>query len=464
MSPAPDISELDDILDGEVADGLGASLDTIKPSSRFEEAEDDDERPTPADGASGGDESDEDEQVDEEEDDEGDEENDEGEEDGEDDGQPRNPDGTFAEKSKEGADAPARTEAQGAGKDAVADVAKAGEQPVVDKGAAAAATDPQWQPFSVTVDRTDVAIPEALVQRVGGFVMLGVPEAQYPDFTRRIVRGVEAERQWRGLQEEKRRAAADREFEKTKPEVRTESQIEADLLLERLKPHAAALLEPHELDLIEAHVKIELGKQNDALREWESKRSQPPEPTIEEQQLEGIAETMIELRDHFADELKGLADEDLLEVIRQIAPVRNALYWQDTNEKGEKVWMRNTQYVYDQLKSKAAAKASAASTATRDATPAATGTTASGGTPAADRADRFNKGQDTAARPTSTSLKDRRGTTGARNRPPNRGTTGSGSGKRRDSRTSEQRAEDDFRKTTRGFMSNPGLDIPDDDE
>lgn len=332
----------------------------------------------------------------------------------------------------------------------------------------AAEQPPAWEPLAITVDRASVPIPEAVVSRANGHVILGIKEDQFAEFQRRLVKGVVAERSWRQLNDGVKQLEAEREAARTRPATRSDAEVEADVLMQYLKPHMADLFDETTLKLIDAEVKLAQRAEQDKVRQHETQRAQQTDDAsaAERQVLEGMATTIIEIADapEFAAEFQSLTQDDLRSVLQELQPISRAVFWKDTDG-----WMRNTQLVYDRLKAKAEAKASTKSSASSTsatsataspATPPTGGTTANAGT-GKDRAERFNQGQATAAQPTTTSVKARRTTptsrpsaTAGHHRPARAAAT---------AHTSQQEAEDAFRRTTRSFLSSDSLDFPDEE-
>lgn len=330
-----------------------------------------------------------------------------------------------------------------------------------------ATTEQQWEPFAIKVDRAQVPIEEAVVSRANGHTFIAVPDAKFADFQRRIVRGYAAERAWRGIQQREQQLEREAEIQKNRPAIRSDSEVEADLLLDLLKDKLPDVLEPHELDNLQLRVKLAQHDEKEKLSKYETdSRSRSTEAeTTQRAQDEGIAQTIVELVDdpQFAAEFSHLTDDDLRGLVAKLQPVRASLYWKEGDQ-----WMRNTQYMYDRLKELAASRkgAPAASTGTTDATPPKGGTTATAGTAgtaAATRAERLNRAGDTAAKPKTTSVKD--GRTASSTRPPEKGHHRADRTKgKQDARTPAMKAEDTVRKTTRSYLNSPSLDFEDGDE
>lgn len=333
-----------------------------------------------------------------------------------------------------------------------------------------------WTPFSVTVDREAVGIPEAQLSRANGHVILGIPEDKFPDFQRRIVRGVAAERTWRQLHDGVRQLEEERKAQAERPAIRSDSEVEADLLLEVLKPLAKDLLTEEQVENLALRVQIAQGDEKKKVAQWETDRTGKAEADrVEHEAVIGqLAESIIETVEN-ADgtrkpEYAHLSDDDLREVMADMAKHSRGII----SKNGDK-YERNTSLVQFVLSN--FAKAKAAATATKDApagapaapatpsgapsgassaTPAKAGTTAAAAPAPGDRADKFNAAQGTAARPTTTSVKARR--SAGTGRPASGRTTGEPR-RPKDPRTPAQRAEDEHMKTTRAFLRSPTLEI-----
>lgn len=362
---------------------------------------------------------------------------------------------------------PAGFKGTASAKDGAAGAGAAATAGATKDSAAGAAAEQTWEPFAVKVDRAQVPIEEAVISRSNGHTFIAVPDAKFNDFQRRIVRGYAAERAWRGIQEREQQLEREREIERNRPKIRTDSEVEADLMLDVLKPHLGDILDEQQLENLQLKVAIAQRDEKAKLAtyETESRTKASEAETTQRAQDEGIATTIVELVEDpkYAAQFAHLTDDDLRGLIRQLQPVRNALYYRDGDG-----WVRNTQYMFDRLTELAAARklGAAASTTTTGArgmtgttaTPSKDGTTAATGT-ATTRAERLNRAGETAARPTTTSVKA--GRTATATRPSaQRSTTGTTrQPDKKDTRTPAMKAEDRVRTSTRQFMSSDGLDF-----
>lgn len=333
------------------------------------------------------------------------------------------------------------------------------EQPAADAAIA-------WEPFSVTVDKESVTIPEAQVSRRDGHTFLAIPDDKLPDFQRRMSRAHVAERKWRDLDAGLKAVEAEREALANRPPVRSDSEVEVDVMLEALKPMMADLFTAEQLENLELRVKLAQREEKEKVGQYETERATQSSKQQEAEQqaaaeVEEFGDTVrsivtAELPAELKAKLDGLTPADVDAVVAALVPIRAALI--DEDDEGRYV---NTQYVFDRLAERAAltraTRASSTSATTAAPAPSTTATTPApaGTTVTATRAERFNRGQDTAARPTTTSLKA--GRTDA-SRPPERGTTGS---PRRPAAPlpAAMAAEDEFTATLRDYTRSPGLDF-----
>lgn len=320
--------------------------------------------------------------------------------------------------------------------------------------------DTGWAPFSVTVDREAVPIADVAVSKANGHVIYAVPEAKAADFNRRIVRGIAAERYWRQLTDEKRTIEEERKALAERPPVRTDSEVEADVLLEALKPHLATLFDETELENLNLKVKVAQGEEKGKLSEWETSRVTAREAEGKEREAvanelgDMVAGIIADDTGALRPEYKHLDDAAMTELMPLVMKHANALVTK--NPEGKYARQHElAEFVVAQFA--AARKPAVAEPPKADPTPAK-GTTGKDTGKAGDRAERFNTGVTTAARPTSTNLKERR--TREKGRPATRRTTGESRGRKdRDRRTPEQREEDEFLKLKRSYTTSATLDM-----
>lgn len=357
---------------------------------------------------------------------------------------------------------------------------------------AAGGAAPAWGEVAITVQRAPFKIPEAVMQRRKGpdgqeFVFLAMPEGEYNRFTQRIGMGVVAQRMSRDLDQrirdldslqqqitEERQSSSrpkDAAWDASTASWRqitkegnlgevvkgfrppSDTEIEAQMWLDtiRKKGVLAELLEQHEIDNLELRIKLAQNAARDGYTQFEKDRQSQASEVAQHEDIQkrGIVETVVETAESYP-EFKNLSDDDLKEVIREITPFARALYWQENGQ-----WFRNTEQVYGALRRKVAALASRTS-APRTAP-------ATGGQPApataTDRNERFNAGQGSAAKPTTTSVSARRGADQRPGKPP--ASRSERRGKKKGGRgTREQRVERDYRKTTRKWLASQDLDFP----
>ena len=353
---------------------------------------------------------------------------------------------------------------------------------------------PTWEPLAVKVDRAIVPLDGAQVTEANGYKLISVKAPEFSRFMQRVQRGHLYERDWRAIQE---RASAlqqgitDLQAERSAPQQKSDEQIEAEHVLEAVKPFLKEIFDPQSLENLELKIKLAQRDHKESFAterktyfdKLATDRAQEAAKTMTEtdvaQQIQGVAATMQEVIGQFPDEFATLQPEqlkaayqDLLELQRDFG---SNIYWKDPAD-GQ--WYKNTQAVYARLK-KVAASASAApqSSPTTTASPAP-GTTAAGvpqatGAPAgtaprgsagsATTADRFNRGVDRSARPAApanTSLKNRRD-----------GSTGTPAPRSRDERTTRGPAktramihEDELRAKKNAYLRSNSLDFEGDDE
>lgn len=326
---------------------------------------------------------------------------------------------------------------------------------------AAAAPAPKWEPLKIKADKLDVDIPEAQITRAAGHTIFSVKDADANRFMNRLSRGVVAEKVWHDITQMKRELEAER----TAPPRKSETEIEAEHVLEILKPQLAELLSPEQLENLE--LKVALAKRDYAEKYATERKTHidgavnkvaPEEQQQQEQEqtLKGLAAHLIAFRDH--EQLRDLTDDELRKAYQELAPLQRAVYWKD----GDKYVANNTYIAQRLLAIKQGRSAAAtgtgapakANTATADATPTDSAATVKG--------ERFNAGVDSAAKPNTTSLKANRGKKGKRSREERNTRNAERSRERQHVQSREQDAEDEWRKTTRDLMRSPTLDFPDD--
>lgn len=377
-------------------------------------------------------------------------------------------------------DPPRDAQGKFAPKDAVAteakkpegDAAAAGDEKKPDAAAAADATaaakpaEPTWEPLEVKAGDETVKIDEAKISRFNGHLWAVVPEKQASRFLQRISRGAQYERVSRQLDRDRRELEA----RKTAPAQKSDSEIEAEITLEALKPFLGEILEPKDVQLLELRIENAKSKVKSEYAAAEQARlAKASETPWEEQQADLLDDVIAGMLKH--PELAGLTADVVDEIKeKEFLPVRNALIFQ---ENGQPVG--NTQFIFERLKrarTAAAAAPAAASAAPADTTkPASSQTSAKADTSAstatkkpADQADRFNRGADAAAKPaapSTTSVKAKRDARPAKGAPR---AEKAAAGRTRSSRDERADAEDHVRKTDRKFMNSPGFDFDEDDE
>lgn len=350
------------------------------------------------------------------------------------DGRARNPDGTFAEKPKE----------------AVVDAAVVATPvgaPVVE---AAKAPEPlKWEPLAVRADKDIVPIEGAHVARADGRVVMTMPEKEYGQLQAMIGRGHVAQKVWHQLDAERKQFDA----EKSAPQPRSDAEIEAVMTLEILKPYLGELLTADQVRALDAEIKLAKIEEKGT---FETKRKEAIANSTRaeddaKQEVLGIANQILTI---VADvpELQQLTRGEAQEVLADLAQIKRAVYWKDGDQ-----WMANNEVIHAALKRKlasrsAAAPAPAAGTPnTGTGAPSKEHTAAPVTDPAIARAELENKGHNTAAKPApSTSLKNGRQTGDAR--PSKENTRSSRDADRSPTRSKEQTAEDDWRKTRHEVM------------
>jgi hypothetical protein len=365
--------------------------------------------------------------------------------------QPRNKDGTFAEKAK--ADAKAVEQQNAKPGEPAATAAAAGDAKPEQKGEGEA---PKWEPFKLTVDKQEHALENVGISRANGFVYLGVPEKDFQRFQQRIGRGIQFEGKWRQIEEGIREIEA----RKAAPTPPTDEQIEAKVILDTLKPYLPDILDEDGLAALADKVKLAQYESKQEFDKSEATRlaeaMKEPEPSWEERQYQLLVQTVFGIRDAHP-ELKDLTNDELKEIYSQeLAPVAGALITKD----GDQIF-GNTEYIHARLmaRAKASASRSVAPGSNAAPSPAAPANTADAGK-RADRAERLNRGFDSA--PRTTNLKA--GRTAARssakeNTREVRAATGQRTN--RSPRQEQQLAEDRQRQSTRRFLRSNSFDFSD---
>jgi hypothetical protein len=328
-----------------------------------------------------------------------------------------------------------------------------------------ASAEPKWEAFSIKADKETLAIEEAQITRAGGNVFIAIPEKQFARFQQRISRGALYERTGRQLESERKELEA----RKNAPPRKSDAEIEADITLAAIKEHLPDILDERDLALLEARVKLAQKEEGEKYAKLEKEHIEKANETPwEETQVRGLADTAIDIWQSFPELKDALTEEQVQEVFTaDLLPVKDALFY-----RKDKDTLANTQYIYDRLKARATGKTPAggkkpAAGSTKPATdksapnsaakanPGKTATPAKGKT--ADAADRFNRGVDAA--PRTTSVKANRTA-----RPGKAATRDAGSKRRRHSDADENvRAEDNWRKTERNFLSSDSLEFDDDE-
>lgn len=344
-----------------------------------------------------------------------------------------------------------------------ADAAKAaGKSPAEQKAAAdaakpAAEKPPAWEPLQIKTGRALFPIEDARITKVkdaagNSHVLISVPEKAYGQFAGRISRGIDAERQVREMGQMRR----DLEFQKNAPRPKSDAEIEATMFMEALGDQVNELFTPEQLENLKLRVQIAQGAEKTNFAKAEETRRSEAESGEQwtRSQIDVLvneAFDLVEAADAAgADEavavLKGMTPEQIKETLDELAlPMREKLVWKENGET-----FVNNEYLFRLLKRARASSGAAA--------PAPAGQTAAPAK-ATTEGERFNKGQESAAAPRTTSLKERRGIPAPANRRPNREPVPSSK-----QRTDAQIAEDDYRKLQRKMSrSNDFEDFEGDD-
>lgn len=372
-------------------------------------------------------------------------------------GDGRDTKGKFASKVEQDAADRATADAKAAGKSEADQRAAATAAAAAVKPAAAAddaAKAPAWEPLQIKSNRALFPIEEAKVTKQGGHVLIAVPEKDYNKFQHRIGRGIAAEQQVREMGQMRREL----EFERTAPKPRSDAEVEAAIVLDAITPHLGKL---HVLDeatgeyvpFLDAKthenlkLKVEIAQSKEkadfAKAETERRSAATSGEEWTKTQIETLTDQAFELVENHPD-LKGMTPDQIRTALEDLAmPVRDKIVFRENGET-----FANTEYLFKLLKREMLSSGRAAP--------------APAGQPAAPKkttdAERFNSGQDTAAKPATTSLKAKRPPTAPVRRPTRETVPAS---QQRDER---QEAEDAQRRARRKMMSSSTLDWDDDDE
>lgn len=391
-------------------------------------------------------------------------------------GDGRDKKGKFAGKDgeqpddKKGDTAPDKKPVAGADKPVAGD--KPGDKPDAAADAKAGARAAGWEPYRIKADKGEHDIPEAVgIQRRDGHVFIAIPEGKFDAYNRRVGLGIVAERRWRDLEQQiKGVQAYEKELkEKSENPEPTKDAIEAQVWLQAIKgegPYAQwqteegksrirELFEPWQLDILERDVKIALSDAQTAHRTKAEERRTAEQKSVKEDETydQGLRESIALLQEE-DEKWLGIPVELLRQAYAELKPMmRNLL---GANDDGSLyVTEHGAQIIRRVLRSYAADAPAAAPTkpdASKDAKPGEGTGDAKG--------DRFNKGQDSAKKPPTTSVKDRRDDRD-RSRRGNRDDRRNRGRRRRDNRTEAQRDEDRVRKETKNWLRSPTLEMPD---
>lgn len=405
-------------------------------------------------------------------------------------------DDAAADETDEGAAPSGADEVAGAGEGAAPSPASPGDQPAAAEPAEAPAGAPvssagesAWEPFAVTADKEAVAIEEAVVSKVNGHFMIAVREQDMPRFRARIQRAIIGEKTWRAMEAEKAETAQMRAQLEQEASRKTAAEIEAEETLKLLtREQLEAILDARDLDLLDERIarrKAEEGvrtvKPTAATAPTETPAAPasaadpadaPAEPTIDfaQAQKEGIAVEMLAIIDHFP-ELQAIPEAERVAAYRELYAERDQVFW-----RGGDGYYSNRDRIYEKLKARVPAKDPAPAPAPKDAAaaPAAAATPATeppAPAPAAaprqsaataNRAETYNRGVNSAARPTTTSVKARREANAAR--PAAAGATRNADRPRARTQAEEQAELDaEWERTKRGVLRSDGLDIDDEE-
>jgi hypothetical protein len=322
--------------------------------------------------------------------------------------------------------------------------------------APAAAEQPKWDTYTVRAERETVPLDGVQVSRKDGYAIIAMPEKALGRFNERIARGHLAEKFWRELKAERDTF----EFERAAPPKKSDAEIEGQLIAEAMKPHVADFLSLEQIENLELRIAIAKREASDEYTKNEATRrtTADTERSTREEQANEPAVALDWMRQEFLHVLGNpqfnmgplnLTPEEVTQVFNDLVPLRKAVVYREGND-----WYSERDVIVQRLRAKAAARSSAAAPAGVTAAPAASRAVAT--------AERFNKGQATAATPgkapASTSVKANRATNGQRPRSgsPARST-------REPPRVSpQQQAEDNWVNTRKRLMRSDSLDFDED--
>lgn len=372
-------------------------------------------------------------------------------------GDGRDTKGRFASKEEQDAADKASADAKKAGKTPEEQKAAGTAAAAAAKPAAAekpAAEQPKWEPFQVRADKAIHPMGAARTMRTkdaqgNEHVVIAVPAKEYQQFEHRIGRGIAAERQWREITETRREL----ELQKTAPKPKTDAEIEASMFVEALSKmpgseEGVSLLDeifsPEQLENLKLKVQLAQAKERTDFATSEAKRREDATAgeTWQKEQTDTLVNEAFDLVESHPD-LKGMSEDEVREILQELAmPVRDKLVFREDGQT-----YANTEYLFKLLKRGRVSPPPA---------PAPTNASAAPVVPEkkADPAERFNRGQESAAQPRSTSLKNNRTT-----RPQPNGRTPREATDPKDDRTPQQKAEDEMRKTRRSMMRTDTLDF-----
>lgn len=372
--------------------------------------------------------------------------------------------GKFASKEAKDASEKATADAKRAGKSPAEQQAAGAAAAAAAKPAPAAAPEAKWEPLQIRADKAIHPIDEAKVQKVtdakgGEHFVIAVPAKDYPRFQQRLGRGIAADRRWRELQEKEREI----DFQRSAPKPRSDAEIEATMFIEALSKMQGTeegsklldeIFEPQELENLKLRVQIAQGKEKTDFATAEEKRRSDASAGDEWSrfQADTLVNEAFDLVEKYADEtgkrpLEGMTPDEIRGILQDLAmPVIDKLVYRENGET-----FVNNEYLFKLLQRGRGAPRTPAPTPS-DA-PAVPDKKVAG-------AERFNKGQDSAAQPRSTSLRQNRGT-----RPQGNPRTSRDQDRRpQDDRTAQQIAEDQQRKARRKMMTSPSLDFDDEED
>lgn len=328
----------------------------------------------------------------------------------------------------------------------------------------AAATQPTWEPLVVRVDKAMVPIDEAQVTRTKdaagqGYHVITVKDEVFPQFHTRLARAHLFERNRQAIESDRNTLAAGiKELEtlKAAPQPKSDSEIEAEMTLAAIKPLLDQILEPKDVELLEARIKLAQREHREqhtkdtesffTKKAEEAKAAEQP-AADDAFQYEGLSKEILDVLKN-TPELADLTPDQLKAAYTDLTKIMRAVFWKESDG-----WYANRELIVDTLRAK---RANAAPPA-EGHTAASTGTSAAsqGSTqdPKATKdADRFNKGQATSAAPTTTSLKANRDAT-ANSRPRVERNT-----RKEPVKSAEMVAEDEWNADKKSFLRSNTLD------